>query len=148
MITVAANYPTTVTPIINYGAVPVFIDVKLPSYNIDIDLLDQALSDKTKAVMVAHTLGNPFNLQKVKEFCLENNLWLIEDNCDALGAEYFYDGEWKKTGTIGDIGTSCFYPAHHISMGEGGAVYTSNPRVKRIIESFRDWGRDCWCLPG
>ncbi|SHS25594.1 lipopolysaccharide biosynthesis protein RfbH [Mycobacteroides abscessus subsp. abscessus] len=148
VITVAASFPTTVTPIIHYGAVPVFIDVELPSYNIDIDLLEQALSDKTKAIMVAHTLGNPFNLQKVKEFCVENNLWLIEDNCDALGAEYFYNGEWKKTGTIGDIGTSSFYPAHHISMGEGGAVYTNNPRLKRIIESFRDWGRDCWCLPG
>jgi CDP-6-deoxy-D-xylo-4-hexulose-3-dehydrase len=148
VITVAASFPTTVTPIINYGAIPVFIDVELPSYNIKIDLLEQALSDKTKAVMIAHSLGNPFNLQKVKDFCVEHNLWLIEDNCDALGADYFYKGEWKKTGSIGDIGTTSFYPAHHISMGEGGAVYTSSPGLKRIIESFRDWGRDCWCLPG
>ncbi|WP_420856918.1 lipopolysaccharide biosynthesis protein RfbH [Tepiditoga spiralis] len=148
VITVAAGFPTTVTPIIQYGAIPVFVDVELPSYNIDVTELEKALSNKTKAIMVAHTLGNPFNLKEVKEFCDKNKLWLIEDNCDALGSEYFIDGEWKKTGTIGDIGTSSFYPPHHMTMGEGGAVYTNNSLLNRLINSFRDWGRDCWCKSG
>jgi len=148
VITVAASFPTTVSPIIQYGAVPVFIDINIPQYNINTDILEQALSDKTKAVMIAHTLGNPFNLQAVKSFCDKYNLWLIEDNCDALGSEYFYNGQWRYTGTIGDIGTSSFYPAHHITMGEGGAVYTNNSELKKIIDSFRDWGRDCCCNPG
>lgn len=148
VITVAAGFPTTVAPIIQYGAVPVFVDVTLPSYNIDVEILADALSDKTKAVMVAHTLGNPFDLESVKAFCDRHNLWLIEDNCDALGSRYLYKGEWTYTGTIGDIGTSSFYPPHHMTMGEGGAVYTNDGRLKRIIESFRDWGRDCWCPSG
>jgi len=148
VITVAAAFPTTVAPIIQYGAVPVFVDVTLPEYNIDCTKLEMALSDKTKAVMVAHTLGNPFDLQVVKDFCDENNLWLIEDNCDALGSEYLYNGKWKYTGTVGHIGTSSFYPPHHITMGEGGAVYTDDALLKRIIESYRDWGRDCWCPSG
>ncbi|MGL5099260.1 MAG: lipopolysaccharide biosynthesis protein RfbH [Fusobacteriaceae bacterium] len=148
VITVAAGFPTTVTPIIQYGAVPVFVDVTIPSYNMDVTELEKALSPKSKAVMIAHTLGNPFNLKVIKDFCVKNNLWLIEDNCDALGSEYFIDGEWKKTGTIGDIGTSSFYPPHHMTMGEGGAVYTDNPKLHRIINSFRDWGRDCWCDSG
>jgi len=148
VITVAAGFPTTVTPIIQYGAVPVFIDVDIPSYNIDCNKLVEAISPRTKAVMVAHTLGNPFDIKKVKEFCDKNNLWLIEDNCDALGSKYLYDGEWKYTGTIGDIGTSSFYPPHHMTMGEGGAVYTDNILLKRLVESFRDWGRDCWCPSG
>lgn len=148
VITVAASFPTTVAPIIQYGAVPVFVDVTIPEYNIDVSQLKDALSDKTKAVMIAHTLGNPFDLKAVKEFCDEHNLWLIEDNCDALGSEYLLNGEWVKTGTIGDIGTSSFYPPHHITMGEGGCVYTNNSVIKRIIESFRDWGRDCWCPSG
>ncbi len=148
VITVAAGFPTTVGPIIQYGAIPVFIDVTLPTYNIDISKLEEALSLKTKAVVIAHTLGNPFDLKAVKEFCLKHNLWLIEDNCDALGSKYYIDGEWRYTGTIGDIGTSSFYPPHHITMGEGGAVYTDNFELKRIIDSFRDWGRDCWCKPG
>lgn len=148
VITVAAGFPTTVTPIIQYGAIPVFVDVSIPSYNIDASLLEKALSKKTKAIMIAHTLGNPFDLQSVKEFCTKNNLWLVEDNCDALGSEYFIDGQWKKSGTIGDIGTSSFYPPHHMTMGEGGAVYTDDPLLHRLIKSFRDWGRDCWCESG
>lgn len=148
VITVAAGFPTTVTPVIQYGAIPVFVDVDIPSYNIDVTQLEGALSEKTKAVMVAHTLGNPFNLKAVREFCDRNNLWLIEDNCDALGSEYFIDGEWKKTGTIGDLGTSSFYPPHHMTMGEGGAVYTNNSKLARLVNSFRDWGRDCWCDSG
>lgn len=148
VITVAAGFPTTVTPIIQYGATPVFVDVTVPAYNIDVEMLEKALSPKTKAVMIAHTLGNPFNLQAVKEFCTKHNLWLVEDNCDALGTEYYIDGEWKKSGTIGDIGTLSFYPPHHMTMGEGGAVYTNNPLLHRLIKSFRDWGRDCWCESG
>lgn len=148
VITVAAGFPTTISPIIQYGAVPVFIDVTIPAYNIDITKLEGALSDKTKAVMIAHTLGNPFNLTQVKAFCDKYKLWLIEDNCDALGSKYLYKGEWKYTGTIGDIGTSSFYPPHHMTMGEGGAVYTNSSQLKRLIESFRDWGRDCWCVSG
>lgn len=148
VITVAAGFPTTVTPIIQYGAVPVFVDVTIPQYNIDVSMLEKALSDKTKAVMIAHTLGNPFNLGAVKEFCCKNNLWLVEDNCDALGSVYTISGEKKYTGTIGDIGTSSFYPPHHMTMGEGGAVYTNDPLLAKIIKSFRDWGRDCICKSG
>lgn len=148
VITVAAGFPTTVSPIILYGAVPVFIDVSLPSYNIDVTQLESALSDKTKAVMIAHTLGNPFDLKGVKDFCDKHALWLIEDNCDALGSNYYVDGEWKQTGTIGHIGTSSFYPPHHMTMGEGGAVYTNDPLLHKIVNSFRDWGRDCWCVGG
>ena len=148
MITVAAGFPTTVTPVIQFGAVPVFVDVTIPGYNIDVTKLEDAFSDKTKAVMVAHTLGNPFDIAAVKQFCDKHGLWLIEDNCDALGSRYFIDGEWKYTGTIGDIGTSSFYPPHHMTMGEGGALYTNNLQLKRIIESFRDWGRDCYCNSG
>ncbi|MEG1300324.1 MAG: lipopolysaccharide biosynthesis protein RfbH [Erysipelotrichaceae bacterium] len=148
VITVAAGFPTTVAPIIQYGAIPVFVDVTIPEYNIDVNHLEEALSSKTKAVMIAHTLGNPFDLKYVKEFCMKYNLWLIEDNCDALGAIYEIDGEERKTGTIGDIGTSSFYPPHHMTMGEGGAVYTDNPLLNKIIKSFRDWGRDCICPSG
>lgn len=148
VITVAAGFPTTVTPIIQFGAVPVFVDVTIPQYNIDVTMLDKALSNKTKAVMIAHTLGNPFNLEQVKSFCDENNLWLVEDNCDALGSKYVINGEEKFTGTIGDIGTSSFYPPHHMTMGEGGAVYTNNSLLNKIIRSFRDWGRDCICPSG
>ena len=148
VITVACGFPTTVSPILFYGAVPVFADVALPSYNIDPAGLEQALSPKTKAVILAHTLGNPFDLNAVKDFCDKHGLWLVEDNCDALGAEYCYHGSWKKTGTIGDIGCSSFYPAHQMTMGEGGAVYTSNRQLARILKSFRDWGRDCCCPPG
>lgn len=148
VITVAAGFPTTVAPIIQYGAVPVFVDVKLPEYNIDPSLLEAALSDKTKAVMIAHTLGNPFDLKAVKEFCDKNNLWLVEDNCDALGTKYTIDGVTKFTGTWGDIGTSSFYPPHHMTMGEGGCVYTDNPLLNRITKSLRDWGRDCICPSG
>jgi CDP-6-deoxy-D-xylo-4-hexulose-3-dehydrase len=148
VITVAAGFPTTVAPIIQFGAVPVFVDVTIPEYNIDCSLLEKALSDKTMAVMAAHTLGNPFDLRAVKEFCDRHGLWLIEDNCDALGSKYELDGVTKFTGTIGDIGTSSFYPPHHMTMGEGGAVYTNNPLLHRIINSFRDWGRDCQCPPG
>ena len=146
--TVAAGFPTTVSPVIQYGAVPVFVDVTIPQYNIDVNMLEKAYSDKTKAVMIAHTLGNPFDLKAVKEFCDRHNLWLIEDNCDALGSKYTIDGEEKFTGTIGDIGTSSFYPPHHMTMGEGGAVYTNHPLLNRIIRSFRDWGRDCVCPSG
>ena len=148
VITVAAGFPTTVAPIIQYGAVPVFVDVKLPDYNIDPTLLNDALSDKTKAVMIAHTLGNPFDLKAVKEFCDKNNLWLVEDNCDALGTKYTIDGVTKFSGTWGDIGTSSFYPPHHMTMGEGGCVYTDNPLLNKIVKSLRDWGRDCVCPSG
>lgn len=148
VITVAAGFPTTVAPYIQYGAVPVFLDVAIPQYNIDVSQLEQALSDRTKAVMIAHTLGNPFDLKTVREFCNKYHLWLVEDNCDALGSEYCMDGEWKKTGSIGDIGTSSFYPPHHMTMGEGGAVYTNNPLLHKVIRSFRDWGRDCMCPSG
>ena len=148
IITVAAGFPTTVSPIVQYGAIPVFVDVTIPQYNIDITKLESAYSTKTKAVMIAHTLGNTFDLQAVKNFCDKYNLWLIEDNCDALGATYKINGEEKFTGTIGDIGTSSFYPAHHITMGEGGAVYTNNPLLHKLIRSFRDWGRDCSCPAG
>lgn len=148
VITVAAGFPTTVTPVIQYGAIPVFVDVTIPQYNLDVHQLEAALSDKTKAVMAAHTLGNPFDLQAVKAFCDQHNLWLIEDNCDALGSKYTLNGEEKFTGTIGDIGTSSFYPPHHMTMGEGGAVYTNDPLLNKIIKSFRDWGRDCSCPSG
>jgi CDP-6-deoxy-D-xylo-4-hexulose-3-dehydrase len=148
VITVAAGFPTTVTPIIQYGAVPVFVDVTIPQYNIDVTLLEKAWSPKTKAVMLAHTLGNPFDLKAVKSFCDAHNLWLVEDNCDALGTTYAIDGAEKLTGTIGDIGTSSFYPPHHMTMGEGGAVYTSNPLLNKIVRSMRDWGRDCVCPSG
>lgn len=154
VITVAA-FPTTVAPIIQYGAVPVFVDVSLPTYNIDVTQLEPALSDKTRAVMVAHTLGNPFDLATVKAFCDRHDLWLIEDNCDALGSKYcltasesLHPNAYKYTGTIGHIGTSSFYPPHHMTMGEGGAVYTNHSELKRIVESLRDWGRDCWCPSG
>lgn len=148
IITVACGFPTTVTPMLQYGAVPVFVDVTIPQYNIDVTMLEEALSDKTKAVMIAHTLGNPFDLKSVKEFCDKHNLWLVEDNCDALGSTYTIDGETKFTGTIGDIGTSSFYPPHHMTMGEGGAVYTSSSLLNKIIRSLRDWGRDCFCPSG
>lgn len=148
VITVAAGFPTTVSPIIQYGAIPVFVDVTIPQYNIDVDMLEAALSEKTKAVMIAHTLGNPFDLKAVKSFCDKHNLWLIEDNCDALGSRYRLDGTWHFTGTIGDIGTSSFYPPHHMTMGEGGAVYTNNALLHKIVRSMRDWGRDCVCPSG
>lgn len=148
IITVAAGFPTTVAPIIQFGAVPVFVDVTIPEYNIDCSQLEAALSPRTKAVMIAHTLGNPFNLPVIKDFCNAHHLWLIEDNCDALGSRIRVDGELRFTGTVGDIGTSSFYPPHHMTMGEGGAVYTNNPLLHRIINSFRDWGRDCQCPPG
>lgn len=148
VITVAAGFPTTVAPIVNYGAVPIFVDVTIPQYNIDVTRLEAALSAKTKAVMIAHTLGNPFDLKAVKEFCDAHGLWLIEDNCDALGSCYTLDGEERLTGTIGDIGTSSFYPPHHMTMGQGGAVYTENPLLNKISRSFRDWGRDCVCASG
>ena len=148
VITVAAGFPTTVNPVIQYGAVPVFVDVTVPQYNIDVTKLEAALSEKTKAVMIAHTLGNPFNLKAVKAFCDKHNLWLVEDNCDALGTKYTIDGVTKFSGTWGDIGTSSFYPPHHMTMGEGGCVYTDNPLLNRLIKSFRDWGRDCVCPSG
>ena len=148
IITVAAGFPTTVTPILQYGAVPVFVDVTIPQYNIDVTMLEKALSPKTRAVMVAHTLGNPFDLAAVKAFCNKYDLWLIEDNCDALGSEYTIDGKTYLTGTVGDIGTSSFYPPHHMTMGEGGAVYTNNAVLNKIIRSMRDWGRDCICPSG
>lgn len=144
VITVAASFPTTINPMLQYGAIPVFVDITIPTYQIDVSYLEEALSSKTKAVMVAHTLGNTFDLSAVKEFCDKNKLWLIEDCCDALGATY----NGKHVGTFGDIGTLSFYPAHHITMGEGGAVFTGNAKLKKIMESFRDWGRDCWCEPG
>ena len=148
IITVAAAFPTTVAPILQVGAVPVFVDIDIPSYNMDITYLEQALSDKTKAVFIAHSLGNIFDLKTIKEFCDKHNLWLVEDNCDALGGTYVLNGEEKKTGTIGDIGTSSFYPAHQMTMGEGGAVYTSNPLLHKAIRSMRDWGRECICSGG
>jgi len=148
VITVAAGFPTTVNPIIQFGAIPVFVDVALPGFDIDVTQLEAAYSPKVKAVMLAHSLGNPFNLKAVKEFCEKHNLWLIEDNCDALGSEYTMDGVTKKTGTWGHIGTSSFYPPHHMTMGEGGAVYTNDPLLDKIVRSFRDWGRDCWCVGG
>jgi CDP-4-dehydro-6-deoxyglucose reductase, E1 len=144
VITVAAGFPTTVNPIIQNGCIPVFLDVELGTYDIDVSRLNEALSDKTKAVFIAHTLGNPFNLRAIKEFCDLNKLWLIEDMCDAFGATY----EDQNVGTFGDIASLSFYPAHHITTGEGGAVLTNRPMLKKIIESFRDWGRDCWCAPG
>ena len=148
VITVAAGFPTTVAPIIQYGAVPVFVDVTLPTYNVDVSLLEGARSERTKAVMIAHTLGNPFDLAAVKAFCDRHNLWLVEDNCDALGSQYTLNGEKHYTGTIGDIGTSSFYPPHHMTMGEGGAVYTNHALLHRIVRSLRDWGRDCICASG
>ena len=143
IITLAAGFPTTVTPIIQYGAIPVFVDVTIPEYNIDVAEIRKAISPKTKGIMIAHTLGNPFNLEEVLAICKEHNLWLIEDNCDALGSQYYINGEWKYTGTIGDIGTSSFYPPHHMTMGEGGAVYTNDALLGKIMKSMRDWGRDC-----
>lgn len=148
VITVAAGFPTTVNPMIQYGAIPVFLDITIPEYNIDVTKLEEAYTEKTKAVMIAHTLGNPFDLATVKKFCDAHNLWLVEDNCDALGSLYEIDGVWKMTGTIGDIGTSSFYPPHHMTTGEGGAVYTNNPLLHKIVRSMRDWGRDCVCPPG
>lgn len=148
VITVACGFPTTINPIIQYGAVPVFLDVTVPQYNINVEQLEAAYTEKTKAVMIAHTLGNPFDLKAVKGFCDKHNLWLVEDNCDALGSKYTIDGVTKYTGTWGDIGTSSFYPPHHMTMGEGGAVYTNNPLLNRLILSYRDWGRDCICVSG
>ena len=148
VITVAAGFPTTVNPIIQFGAVPVFVDVKTSTFDIDESQLEASYSPKVKAVMLAHSLGNPFNLKAVTAFCDKHNLWLIEDNCDALGSEYTIDGLTKKTGTWGHIGTSSFYPPHHMTMGEGGAVYTDDPLLDKIVRSFRDWGRDCWCVGG
>lgn len=148
VITVACAFPTTVAPVLQYGAVPVFVDVTVPQYNIDVTKLEEALSPKTKAVMLAHTLGNPFDLKSVKAFCEKHNLWLVEDNCDALGSQYTIDGVTKYTGTWGDLGTSSFYPPHHMTMGEGGCVYTDNPLLHRLILSYRDWGRDCICPSG
>lgn len=148
VITIAAGFPTTVAPIVQYGAVPVFVDVAIPQYNIDVNQLKDAVSAKSKAVMLAHTLGNPFDLTAVKTFCDKHNLWLIEDNCDALGSKYTINGVDKFTGTIGDIGTSSFYPPHHMTMGEGGAVYTDNTLLHKIVRSLRDWGRDCVCPSG
>ena len=163
VITVAAGFPTTVAPIIQYGAIPVFVDVDLETSNIDVTQLETALSPKTKAVILAHTLGNPFDIQAVKTFCQKHNLWLVEDNCDALGSQYLAEEFWTPstqhpkpktqnrfcyTGTFGDIGTSSFYPPHHMTMGEGGAVYTENKLLKKIVLSMRDWGRDCWCESG
>jgi CDP-6-deoxy-D-xylo-4-hexulose-3-dehydrase len=144
IISVAAGFPTTVNPIIQFGAIPVFIDIKISTYNIDENLVEEAITPKTKAIMLAHTLGNPFNLKKIKEICDKYNLWLIEDSCDALGSKF----ENKNVGTFGDLATLSFYPAHHITMGEGGAVFTNSIKLERIAESFRDWGRDCYCEPG
>jgi CDP-6-deoxy-D-xylo-4-hexulose-3-dehydrase len=144
VITVAAGFPTTVNPIIQFGAIPVFIDIKIPTYNIDETLVESAITSKTKAVMIAHTLGNPFNVKKIKEICDKYNLWLIEDSCDALGSKF----DNQNVGTFGDLATLSFYPAHHITMGEGGAVFTNSIKLRRIAESFRDWGRDCYCEPG
>lgn len=148
VITVACGFPTTVAPILQYGAVPVFVDVTVPQYNIDVSRLEEALSGRTKAVMIAHTLGNPFDLAAVRAFCDRHGLWLVEDNCDALGSRYTIDGETRYTGTWGDIGTSSFYPPHHMTMGEGGCVYTNSAQLHRLILSYRDWGRDCVCPSG
>ena len=148
VITVACGFPTTVTPMLQYGAIPVFVDVTVPQYNIDVTTLEEAYSEKTKAVMIAHTLGNPFDLKEVKAFCDRHHLWLVEDNCDALGSKYTIDGVTKYTGTWGDIGTSSFYPPHHMTMGEGGCVYTNDSLLNRLILSYRDWGRDCICPSG
>jgi len=148
VITVAAGFPTTVAPIVQYGAIPIFVDITIPQYNIDVTALEDAVSEKTKAVMIAHTLGNPFDISAVKVFCEKHSLWLIEDNCDALGSEYSINGESRKTGSFGDIGTSSFYPPHHITTGEGGAVYTDNDSLSKIMRSMRDWGRDCICASG
>lgn len=149
VITVACGFPTTINPILQYGAVPVFLDVTVPQYNIDVSQIEAAYKPgKTKAVMIAHTLGNPFDLKTVKAFCDGHNLWLVEDNCDALGSQYTIDGTTKYTGTWGDIGTSSFYPPHHMTMGEGGCVYTNDPLLNRLILSYRDWGRDCYCPSG
>lgn len=148
VITVAAGFPTTIAPIIQYGAVPVFVDMTIPQYNMDVSMLEEALSDKTKAIMIAHTLGNPWDLGTIREFCDKHGLWLVEDNCDALGSKYTINGEEKFTGTIGDVGTSSFYPPHHMTMGEGGAVYTNNPLIHKAVRSLRDWGRDCVCPSG
>jgi CDP-6-deoxy-D-xylo-4-hexulose-3-dehydrase len=144
VISVAAGFPTTVNPIVQFGAIPVFVDVKIPTYNIDENLVEAAITKKTKAVMLAHTLGNPFNVKKIKEICEKYNLWLIEDSCDALGSKF----DNQNVGTFGDLATLSFYPAHHITMGEGGAVFTNSKKLERIAESFRDWGRDCYCEPG
>lgn len=144
VITVATGFPTTVNPSLQYGLVPVFVDVDIPTYNIRSDMIEAAVSEKTRAIMIAHTLGNPFDLAEVMRVAKKHNLWVVEDCCDALGAKY--DGH--NVGTFGDVGTLSFYPAHHITMGEGGAVFTDKPRLKRVIESMRDWGRDCWCAPG
>jgi CDP-4-dehydro-6-deoxyglucose reductase, E1 len=144
VISVAASFPTTVNPIIQFGAIPVFIDVKIPTYNIDENLVEEAITKKTKAIMLAHTLGNPFNVKRIKEICEKYNLWLIEDSCDALGSKF----NGQNVGTFGDLATLSFYPAHHITMGEGGAVFTNSKKLERIAESFRDWGRDCYCEPG
>lgn len=148
VITVSCGFPTTVSPMVIYGAVPVFVDVTIPEYNIDVNMLEKALSKKTKAVMIAHTLGNTFDIEAVKDFCDRHNLWLVEDNCDALGSEYLYKGKWCKSGSVGDIATSSFYPPHHMTTGEGGAVYTSSSLLNKIIKSMRDWGRDCVCPSG
>jgi CDP-6-deoxy-D-xylo-4-hexulose-3-dehydrase len=144
VISVAAGFPTTVNPIIQFGAIPVFIDVKIPTYNIDEHIVEEAITKKTKAIMLAHTLGNPFNVKRIKEICNKYNLWLIEDSCDALGTKY----NGQNVGTFGDLATLSFYPAHHITMGEGGAIFTNSKKLERIAESFRDWGRDCYCEPG
>jgi CDP-6-deoxy-D-xylo-4-hexulose-3-dehydrase len=144
VISVAAGFPTTVNPIIQFGAIPVFVDVKIPTYNVDENLIEEAITKKTKAIMLAHTLGNPFNVKKIKDICEKYNLWLIEDSCDALGSKF----DNKNVGTFGDLATLSFYPAHHITMGEGGAVFTNSKKLERIAESFRDWGRDCYCEPG
>lgn len=144
VITVAAGFPTTINPLIQFGCIPVFVDVDIPTYNIKTEDIERAITPKTKAIMIAHALGNPFNLKTVCELAKKYNLWLVEDDCDSLGATY----EGKKTGTFGDLATLSFYPAHHITMGEGGAVLVNNPSLKKITESFRDWGRDCWCSPG
>lgn len=148
VITVACGFPTTIAPVIQYGAIPVFVDVTVPQYNIDVAKLEMAVSNKTKAVMIAHTLGNPFDIKSVKEFCDKYNLWLVEDNCDALGSQYTLNGETRYTGAWGDIGTSSFYPPHHMTMGEGGCVYTNNPLLNKLVKSYRDWGRDCVCPSG
>jgi CDP-4-dehydro-6-deoxyglucose reductase, E1 len=148
VISVAAGFPTTIAPVVQYGAVPVFLDVVCDTYNINVSYLEEAISPKTKLIMLAHTLGNPFNLDVIMDFAKKHDLWVIEDNCDALGAKVLIDGEWKNTGTVGDFGTSSFYPPHHLTMGEGGAVYTNKSKLDKLAASFRDWGRDCWCSAG